>query len=324
MQMALVQRRRILVALLIGGAATIIVLCYRIYVGEPSGDLFYPLCAAQALMQGDDPYGERCFIYDQEQFYPANPLTTTLAVYPFLLVLGNKVLVSALLPGIASGLLAYGITDRGQWWRLMVFASGVYWLCLRRSQWGILIAAIAMLPALLPLTLIKPHIGLPLVLTRATPRRIAACAAFVLVSLLIMPDWPMRYLRHGNLDTYTGFIPLLTLPLGPLLALSAVLIWKGRRSQRLWDLALYSLVPQRSLYDLAVLWTIPTTPAGMAALTVCSWLPLFAGPIIAPFVGPVTYPTLVVGCVYLPLLIAVFLERHLAVRREKRSLQAAT
>ena len=312
MRLSVLQRRRILVALLIGGAATILGLIYRIYNRDATGDLYYPLCAAESLLRGMDPFGSLCIIVYQGQFYPMNPLTTTLVVLPFRALL-PRLLVSSLLPGLASGLLAYGLTDKGQWWRLLVFSSGAYWLCLQWAQWGILIAAIATLPTLLPLTLVKPQIGLPLLLTRATPRRIAACIGFGIISLVIMPDWPLRYLRQGHLESYTSFIPLLTLPLGPLLAGSLLLIRKHTRAQRLWDLALYSIMPQRSIYDLAVLWTIPGTWATMALLSACSWVPFFTGKICTLLHISVNEQTLVVVCIYLPLLIMVALEeRHSA------------
>lgn len=322
MEQSNLQRRRLLVALIIGGTAFLLGLAYRIYRQDPFGDLFYPICAAQSLIAGQDPFGKQCLIFYEGTFFPMNPLTTTLVIYPFVRVMPFY-LVSALLPGIASGLLAYGITDQGQWWRLLVFASGAYWLCLQWAQWGILIAAVATIPALLPLALVKPQIGLPLLITRATPRRLIVCGVFALVSLAVMPDWPLRYLRQGHLDSYTGFIPLLFLPIGPLLVGTGWLLARNLRSPRLWDLALYSIIPQRSLYDLAVLWTIPRTWGSMALITACSWLPFFASRIAGLLRVGLTEQMLIVPGVYVPLLIGVALEERRAIRAYPPRLQAA-
>ena len=84
-------------------------------------------------------------------------------------------------------------------------------------QWSPIIAASAFFPLLLPVTMAKPQIGLPVFLTRLSRRGLLACVAVALLSLAVMPNWPLLWLRQtGN---YEHFIPLLVLP-GPLLLLA--------------------------------------------------------------------------------------------------------
>ena len=124
--------------------------------------------------------------------------------------------------------------------------------------------AAAFFPLLLPATLAKPQIGLPVALTHLSRRGVVACAALVLVSLAVMPRWPLLW--AGQLGYYEHFFPLLVLP-GPLLALA---LWRYR-DRDAWLLFLAAVMPQRWFFDAFILWLIPKTRREILLTVFFSW-----------------------------------------------------
>ena len=113
-----------------------------------------------------------------------------------------------------------------------------------------LITASAFFPALLPVTMMKPQVGLPVFLTRLTRRGLLACILVGALSLLILPQWPWLWL--GQTHNYEHFIPLFVFP-GPLLLL-ALFRYRDRDA---WLLLLAAIMPQRWFFDAFTLWLIP-------------------------------------------------------------------
>ena len=166
--------------------------------------------------------------------------------------------------GLSSALMAFGLSRHG-YHRLLVFLAYPYWSGLIAVQWTPLLVAAAFFPMLLPVTVVKPQIGLPIFLTSATKRGVLACAVAVLLTFLVMPRWPWFWPRWFH--EYMRFIPLLVLP-GPLLALAA---WRFRdRDARL--LLLMAIVPQRWFYDALILWLIPKSRREIVATVGMSWI----------------------------------------------------
>ena len=110
--------------------------------------------------------------------------------------------------------------------------------------------ASAFFPLLLPVTMVKPQIGLPVALTHLSRRGVAACVGLMLLSLVIMPKWPWWWMHQ--LGNYEHFIPLLILP-GPILALA---LWRYFDKDA-WLLFLMACMPQRWFFDTLILWLIP-------------------------------------------------------------------
>jgi hypothetical protein len=165
--------------------------------------------------------------------------------------------------GIGSFLLAMGVTRKG-YTRLLIFLAYPYWAAILTVQWSPIIAASAFFPLLLPVTMAKPQIGLPIFLTRLSRRSLAACLVLGVASLIVMPNWPMLWWRQtGN---YQHFIPLLVLP-GPLLLLA--LFRYRERDARL--LVLAALMPQRWFFDSFILWTIPKSRREIIWTVFLSW-----------------------------------------------------
>jgi hypothetical protein len=110
----------------------------------------------------------------------------------------------------------------------------------------------------------KPQVGLPVFLTRFSRRGLYACAAVGLVSLIVMPKWPLLWFRQ--LRNYEHFIPILILP-GALLVL-ALLRYRKRDAQLLF---LSACMPQRWFFDSFILWLIPQSRREIVWTVFFSW-----------------------------------------------------
>lgn len=267
-----VPRPRTLLSLTIGGLVGFAVLQMAVQVRATfgDGDMTFALCAGRALLRGIDPYGPACMLLDPTgNRWATYPLTT--AMFASLFVwLGD--LAAPFLFALSSGLLAFAIVREGPLWRLLLFFSAVYFEDLRWFQWAPFMAAIYLLPDLLPLALVKPQFAVPL-LSKLNRGRLLGLCAFAALSLIIDPQWPWEFWETTR--TYDGFIPLLTLPFGPLLAL-ALLNWRNE-SARL--LLLLALMPQRGYYDMLLVFLVAETPAQMGILVVASWVFYFFHPL---------------------------------------------
>ena len=182
--------------------------CMHFHQG--AGDFGWAIHAAQRLLSGQNPYDTPL-----EQY----PLTAAVFALPFVAL--RPEVAGALFYGISSALLAFGLTRHGYHY-LFVFLAYPYWGGLMAVQWSTLIFASAFFPLLLPATMAKPQLGLPVALTRLSRRGVIACVAVLLLTLFALPNWPMLWL--GQLKNYEHFFPLLVLP-GPLLALA---LWRYR------------------------------------------------------------------------------------------------
>lgn len=296
-------RTRVYISLAIGLA---ILLIRLLPIARFGNDTAWPHCYAQQLLAGRDPYGSACQFIEPGtgRLYPANPLTTAVVLLPLAPL--SQAHAAALAAALSGGLAAFALLRTGPAWRLLALLSAPALHALYYAQWGVLLLAVALLPALLPLALVKPHIGLPIALTRLTRRRALACAAFGLATLLLLPDWPLRWL--GQVGGFDGFVPLLTLP-GVLLAL-ALARWRDPDARYL---LLCAVVPQRALYDAPILAAALRTRAELLAWSLATWLywPL----LFALGAGPAWTARLIVATAYLPLLALLLMRPRAEARR---------
>lgn len=219
---------------------------------QDAADFRWALHLAQGLLARQNPYDTPL-----EQY----PLTAALFAFPF--VRFPPELAAAFFWGISSFLLAFGLTRHG-YTRLLIFLAYPYWAGIITVQWSPLIAASGFFPLLLPATMAKPQVGLPIVLTHYSRRGFVACAVVGLASLAIMPNWPLLWFRQiGN---YQHFIPILVLP-GELLAL-ALLRYRSRDAQLLFFSA---VMPQRWFFDSFILWLIPQSRREIIWTVFFSW-----------------------------------------------------
>ncbi len=300
------RRHRLIIAAIIGIVSGLV--CYFIQVryGRGAGDLGYVMRLFNDLIHGTDPYSFPVSITPMSY-----PLTAALAVAPFTLLPAE--VAAGTFFGLSSALFVIALTHRGQWWPLLTLLSFIYWQSLFVVQWSPLLYTVAIYPMLLPITLCKPTLGLPIALTRLTRRRFIACAVFGAVSLLILPTWPIGWLNH-QADPAQYVPPLLTLPFGPLLFLSLARF----RDRRAWFLLILSAMPQRLWYDMLLVFLIPQTPRQLIALVLGSWIALW----LWLWLFPALAGTLVVLLIYLPAVAFVLWPNALGLSKSPASLNA--
>jgi hypothetical protein len=245
-------RNRLLVAAMIGVSSGMLCWFWLRQAHLGAADFNWSIWAAQDLTAHRNPYQRHMQLY---------PLTAALFGLPFCwmpLPIGGGVFY-----GLSSALLAFGVSRHG-YHRLLIFLAYPYWAGLIEAQWPTLILASAFIAPLLPASLAKPQLGLPILLTTPTKRGLLLCVVVLAVTFVLMPAWPWYWWR--GLGVYARFIPLLVLP-GPLIALA---IFRYRhRDARL--LLLASLMPQRWFYDAFILWFIPQSRREIAWTALLSW-----------------------------------------------------
>ncbi|MGC2194320.1 MAG: hypothetical protein WA628_06570 [Terriglobales bacterium] len=220
---------------------------------QDAGDFHWALWAAQDLLAHRNPYDRALQLY---------PVPTAFFGLPFLGL--RPEVAGAAFYGLSSTLMAFGLSRHG-YHRLLVFLAYPYWAGLIAAQWSPLIFASAFFPLLLPATLVKPQLGLPVALTHLTKRGVFACTAVLALSLVLLPRWPWLWVT--TFPGYVRFIPLLVLP-GPLLAL-ALLRYRERDARLLF---LMAAMPQRWFYDPLLLWLIPKSRREILGTVAFSWI----------------------------------------------------
>lgn len=262
---------------------------YRSFV-DAGNDFYFPICGARTLLSGGDPYATCHVIFDHE--YPQNPMTTILAALPVAWLgdtTGGIVLFS-----LSVGLLVYGILRYGKPWQLLIFTGLPFWHSFYALQWSVLFAAIYLMPALLPLSIIKPQLAIPLVLTKLTRRRLIGILLFFLLSVAVYPSWLVKWLPQA-LGTYGGFIPALTFP--GILLLLAFINWRKPESR---FLGFFAIAPQSRFYDQTMLWLLMDRPWKMLVLSFSSWLA-----VILHTLYPISPELWMVICEYIPAMLMV-------------------
>jgi len=245
-------RVRILVSAAVGLASGGFCWFLLAHFHQGAADFTWTIRVARHLLARTNPYDTPL-----EQY----PLTAAFFGLPFLWLRPEA--AGGLFYGVSSALLAFGLTRHG-YHRLLVFLAYPYWAGFLTAQWAPLIMASAFFPLLLPATLAKPQIGLPVALTHLSRRGVLACAVLVLLSLAVMPRWPLLWIRQ--LGNYEHFIPLVVLP-GPLLVLALF----RRRDRDAWLLLITACMPQRWFFDTLILWLIPKSRRQILATVLLSW-----------------------------------------------------
>lgn len=249
-------RTRLLVAVSIGIAAGCLCWLFLGRLGLGAADFNWAYDAARNLVAHRDPYAGT----------PTGtipyPLPAVFYALPFSWL--PRGAAAGAFFGVSSALLAFGLAKEG-YLRLLMFLSYPYWVAMLTAQWSPLLAAVACTPVLLPITLAKPNIALPVALTSLSRRGVIVTVIIGVVSFVVMPGWLSEW--AGQLGGYQHFFPVLVIP-GFLLLLAAIRY--RDRDARL--LLLASLVPQRWFYDAFILWVIPKTRRELVWTIACSWV----------------------------------------------------
>jgi hypothetical protein len=245
-------RARIVISALIGVLAGFLCFAVMTKFHQGAADFGWSIHLAQRFLAGKNPYDT-----PNEQY----PFTAALFGMPFVRL--RPEIAAAIFWGLSSFLLALGLARDG-YHRLLVFLAYPYWAGLLTAQWSPTIMASAFFPLLLPVTLAKPQVGLPILLTRISRRGLVACMILGLLSLALLPRWP--WLWVGQTGYYQHFFAILIIP-GPLVLL-ALLRYRDRDA---WLLVLTSLMPQRWFFDSFILWLIPKSRRAILATVAFSW-----------------------------------------------------
>ncbi len=247
-------RPRLLISTALGLATGLFCWFLMVRLHQGSADFSWAIRAARDLLARRNPYDTPYQLY---------PLSSALFGLPFVRM--SPEIAAGIFYGLSTALLAFGISRHG-YHRLLIFLAYPYWAGMLTAQWIPLLMASAFFSLLLPVTLAKPQIGLPVALTHLDRKGAVACLVVLLLSFLIMPHWVSLWL--AQLGRYARFIPLLVLP-GPLLA--AVLL--RYRDRDAWLLFLGACMPQRWFYDPFYLWLIPRTRRQIVYTASLSWIP---------------------------------------------------
>ena len=245
-------RPRILVSVIVGLASGFLCFSFMRRLGQDAGDFRWSLHLAERLLQGQNPYDTAL-----EQY----PITAGFFALPFLKL--PREIAAGMFYGLSSAVLAFGLAREG-YHRLLVFLAYPYWIGLLYVQWSPIITAAAFFPLLMPLTMAKPQVGLPIFLTRFSLRGSVLCGLLAVVTLIAFPHWPRQWL--GQAHNYQHFIALLVLP-GPLVLL-ALLRYRDRDALLLFFSA---CMPQRWFFDTFTLWLIPRTRREILVTVFFSW-----------------------------------------------------
>lgn len=259
-----------------------------------------PLCMGEALWRGEDPYVVcRGFQSDGVTPNTLNPVTTAI-ITPPLLPLPRPAAAGVFL-GLSAAILAWALTRSGEAWRLLTFLAFPFWAAVQTVQWAPLLLAVYFWPALLALTLAKPHVGAAVALNVPWRRwPVIVTLLLGLLSLLWMPTWPLAMLGGvGAPGDYRP--PVLGLP-GALLLLAA-LRWRAREARLLLILA---LAPQRAFYDQLLVFGVVRTRRELLALIFTSWL-CYLGWFLVPLSGIPWF----IWLIYLPALVIVLRQDRL-------------
>lgn len=219
---------------------------------QGAGDFQWAIHLAQRFLERRNPYDTPF-----EQY----PFTAAVFAFPFVDL--RPEVAASMFYGLSSALLALALTREG-YTRLFVFLAYPYWIGLLTVQWSTVIMASASFPLLLPVTMAKPQVGLPIFLTRLSRRGVLACLAVGALSLAVLPQWPRLWL--GQLGYYQHFFAILVIP-GPLIALALI----RYRDRDAWLLFLTSLMPQRWFFDSLILWLIPKSRREIMVTVFFSW-----------------------------------------------------
>lgn len=293
-------RTRILISALFGLATGSFCFFLLKALHQGAGDFHWALHLAQRYLAGQNPYDTPL-----EQY----PFTAGLFALPFVRL--KPEVAASLFFGISSALLAFGLSREG-YHRLFVLLAYPFWIALFFAQWSPLIMAGAFSPILLPITMAKPQVGLPVFLTHLSKRGVYICLAVALLSLALLPKWPLLW--KSQLGYYQHFIAFLIIP-GPLVLLALI----RYRDRDAWLLVLASLMPMRWFFDVLILYLIPKQRREILVTVVFSWCAAIWSWFHHP---PATFDQVgrwIVFSTYLPMLAIVLLRARTAAHSSEKT-----
>ena len=260
-------------------------------------DFQYYYLATRLWSEGVDPYALRPFTplwpLRDRLFYPLPALILMAPVAWLRMDVAHVVFVTA-----AGGFLAWRIS-RNAIWPLLIFASPSFLFAAVTGQWSPWPTFAALTPGAGFLLAAKPTLGVACWCYRPSRWHLVTGAAITLVSLALMPSWPLAWLGNLHQVEAVAHPTPITYQWGPLLALAA-LRWRTREARLLLAMA---FVPQvLFFYDQLPLFLVCRTRR--EALAFIGWgMAVMIVYLIPAFVG-FGGPWALVAC-YLPALVIV-------------------
>lgn len=260
-------RERVMIAAMVGlASATAAMLAFGAVPEHQARDFTWVWRGARAITDGANPYLTPPADRPAENAWFMYPLTASLAVLPLAWL--SAPAAGAAFVGCSAFAFAFMLSKEGGLSRFGLLLSPSFGLAVVLGQWAPLLAAAALAAPLNWLLTCKP-IGLPLFLYRPSWRGAWWIAGFLLVSLVVLPSWPLDWIRNAR--TVDGH-PAPVMAPGGLLLLVALLRPRVPEARLV---AAFACVPQNLyFYDQLPLGLCATTGRRafvFAALGWCAW-----------------------------------------------------
>jgi hypothetical protein len=255
---AAIKKRRVFLAL---GLGAVVLFRLALYLWSPDhpSDFDAVYNAALRLLGGEDPYPV------PSQWFPY-PFPAVLLAVPFTAIpLEFARPVFDVLVGCA---FVYSLWRYRGTFAVLAAVSGAYLFAIWHGQITPLVVAAGLIPALGFVLAVKPNTAAAVWLAQPSLIAILGAAAFVLLSLLILPSWPADWWIALQQDA-TGLLPPVFRPFGLGLGLAA-LRWRRPEARLLLAMA---FVPQSTLpHELVALALIPANLIEMGVYVAGSWI----------------------------------------------------
>jgi hypothetical protein len=251
---------RLVVLLLALGFVLVCRVLASVWLPHRTGAFELLYASAARLLGGETPYpfGNQWLPY---------PLPAVLLVLPFTaLPLELARPVFDILMGWA---FVYALWKYRGLYALLAVLSGSYLFALWYGETTPLVVAASLVPALGFLLVVKPSASVALLVARPPSRTVVlGVAAFVVVSLVVLPSWPGDWWRAMPMD-FSPWMPPVLRPFGALLLIAA-LRWNLPEGRLILATA---LLPQTALpYELVLLALIPASRGEMAIYLAGTWI----------------------------------------------------
>ncbi len=235
---------RVALALAIGGVGGIY--DYRFLEAQPhlvAYDFTWAWRGGRALLAGQNPY----VVIQPTGHFPYNsafkyPLPVAVVGVPLAHL--TAPVAAAVFVAVSLALFTFALTRDG-YWRLPILATPCVLTSIIYAQWSFLLTTAALVPALGWLSCLKPTTGLASFAYRPRCAAVIGGAVIYLLCLLLVPTWPLDWVRSMLHDPATHwYVPAIRIAGGPLLLLAA-LRWRTPEGRLLFVLA---LVPQVQVF----------------------------------------------------------------------------
>jgi hypothetical protein len=253
------RQQRVAIGLAIGLACGIVAWVSTKREGFEAHDFRLWWRAANAILEGQDPYttiffrGLPGFVY---------PLPCAILTIPFARL--PVTIAGSIFIGVSCGILAFYIT-RSERWPLLMFASGAMYLAVAAGQFTPFLTLGFVSPLWMWVGALKPNIGLAMLAYRPSWKGALAMLLVSLLSLIVIPDWPVEWL---NVVRHSPWHYAAILGPGGFLLLFSLLKWRRPEGRMLAAMAVLPTSP--IVYETLPLFLVARTRIEVITLALLS------------------------------------------------------